>query len=163
MRSRITRFTRSISSCCSSVKPKSMAVKKAKKIGNGRNRSLFLVIRKSRCSFELLPIPESILIDHPLLLRCEIDSFVIDVLVLGGDTQDFEWLFRRAFKPVFIAARYQNSFAFLVFPDQLVAFAVKLDCAFDDVPKGVLAGVRMEVVLAAVLHYLHLDFHEVAV
>jgi hypothetical protein len=54
---------------------------------------------------KLLAGAEGVLLDHPLLLRRQIDALVVDVLVLGGDAQDFERFLRRAFKPVFVAAR----------------------------------------------------------
>ena len=65
----------------------------------------------------LLAGTEGVLVDHPLLLRGEIDPLILDALIFGGHPQDFQWFGGGAFEPVFEAARNNNSFAFVVLAD----------------------------------------------
>src|SRR4030095_16566488 len=57
----------------------------------------------------------------------------------------------------------QDSLAFLECAAQLVALAVESHSAVNHIPEGIVAGVGMEVVFAAVLHDLDHDFHEIAI
>src|SRR5439155_2420285 len=103
------------------------------------------------------------LVDHPLFRRCKIDPLVFDGLVLRGDAKDFKRLAGGTFKPILKPARDQDSFAFRELADQLVALAVEFHSAVHHIPEGIIAGVGMEIVFAAVLHDLDHDFHEIAI
>ena len=88
-------------------------------------------------------------------LFVDIHSFVFHLPIEGNDLEEFQFVVAAAFKPVLGVPRHHDAFVLAEFAQNLIARTVKTDAAFQYHPEPIHAGVRVQIVVAALFQNLN--------